>query len=122
MVLSATASVSDSSTFRVLIRLYLNVAKLIRIDGMSYPLKTAASKRANIGFGICKGGLISVSSRQGNNNHIFAFTPGELTKTPTVLVFLWRSICNQWPEAKLIDVNDHLSRRQKGPELARESY
>lgn len=103
-------------------RLYLNVVKFIRIDGASSPLKLATIKRANIGFGIFKGGLTSVSTRQGNNNHIFAFTPGELTKTPTVLCFQRRPICNQWPEAKLIDVNDRLSRRQKGPKLARESY
>lgn len=103
-------------------RLYLKVVKLIRIDGASSPHKTATSKRANTGLGIFKGGLTSVSTRQGNNNHIFAFTPGELSKTPTVPGFQRRPISNQWPEAKLIDVNDRLSRRQKGPRLVRESY
>lgn len=43
---------------------FLNVVKLIRIDGASCPLKLATSKRANIGFGLFKGGLTSVSSRQ----------------------------------------------------------
>lgn len=117
VLLGEIASVSDSSTCGLVMRLYLNVAKFIRIDGTSSPLKTSTSKRANIGVGIFKGGLTSVSSRQGNNNHIFAFTPGELTKTPTVQGFLWRPISNQWPEAKLIDVNDHFESEAKGAKI-----
>ncbi len=37
-----------------------------------------------------------------------------LTKTPTVIAFQLGAICNQWPEAKLIDVNGHLYLRQRG--------